>query len=253
MIIHEKLFNAVILNVAFSGTETWEPLFQFLSSSVFLRMCWRRVLVTHLVFHCYDNKFPHLMAYQKLCSDNSWDDLLAGLPSVGSGEGPLYLEKSLASPPSLCAAPLSHCCCCCCGCHHLLPHSLLLSSCLSLLFVCVESSLYVAQGWFLSWDSLSSSGVCWDHRCGPRVLSSIAFWTGGWFLSSLSALVGTFRGHLDSSFSRPYVTSAAVPFATAVGVTGCRPWSVDSLRKCYLSTTVGGHYHLKVWLLRNDR
>lgn len=105
MIIHEKLFNAVILNVAFSGTETWEPLFQFLSSSVFLRMCWRRVLVTHLVFHCYDNKFPHLMAYHKLCSDNSWDDLLAGLPSVGSGEGPLYLEKSLASPPSLCAAP----------------------------------------------------------------------------------------------------------------------------------------------------
>lgn len=46
MIIHEKLFYVVILNVAFSGRETREPLFQFLSVAIFLPMCWRRVSVT---------------------------------------------------------------------------------------------------------------------------------------------------------------------------------------------------------------
>lgn len=162
MIIHEKLFNAVILNVAFSGTETWEPLFQFLSSSVFLRTCWRRVSVTHLVFHCYDNKLPHLMAYHKLCCDNSWDDLLADLPSVGSGEGPLYLEKSLASPSSLCV----------CSIVTLLqllllwlpssPPPLLLSSCLCLLFVlrqffvCCPGLVSIMRSTQLVWSMLGS-------------------------------------------------------------------------------------------------
>lgn len=113
-------------------------------------------------------------------------------------------------------------------------------------FVCRPGLVSVMRSTQLLW---SMFGL----QVWATVLSSVAFCSGGRFLSSLSALAVTFRGHLDSSFSRPYVTSAAVPFATAVGVTGCRPWSVDSLRKCYLSTTVGSHYHLKVWLLRNDR
>lgn len=189
---------------------------------------------------------------------------------LGSREGPLLPGEVLGLTIHCALFPVSLCCshtATLCGCHPLLltPRFFSSSSLLPLItsflllvcFVCFETDFFSMQPRLVSvirstclktpLEHVQLTGVC----CRA---SYIAVFTGAQVLLCLGVLVLTFRGHLDSFFSRPLTEShLQFPFVTLAAFTGIRGCNVDSLRKCCLSTTVGRKYHLKVWLMQNNR